>query len=151
MATPQTAAPISLRIARTVAASREKVFKAWTEAEALKRWFAPSDKYVTRIPVLEARAGGRYRIEMEIEGKVHTVVGTYQEVKPPDRLVFTWRWENEPDRGDAGDMFVTIEFFERGGSTEVILTHEKFPSDAARDEHNKGWTGCLDRLGQYVS
>ncbi len=148
MATPQTAAPVSLRIARTFPAPREKVFKAWTDAEALKSWFAPSGKYVTRIPVLEARAGGRYRIEMEIDGKVHTVVGTFQEVKPPEKLVFTWKWETEPQHGET---VVTIELFDRGGKTEVALTHEKFPSDAARDEHNKGWTGCLDRLGQYVS
>jgi len=50
-----------------------------------------------------------------------------------------------------GDTLVTIELFDRGGKTEVVLTHEKFPSDAARDEHNKGWAGCLDRLSQYVS
>jgi uncharacterized protein YndB with AHSA1/START domain len=151
MATPQTAAPIFLKIARTIPAPREKVFRAWTDAEALKKWFAPSEKYVTRIPHFDARAGGTYRIEMELEGKVYTVGGSFREVKPPERLVFTWRWENEPDRGDAGDTLVTIEFFERDGSTEVVLTHEKFPSDAARDEHNKGWTGCFDRLGQYVS
>ncbi len=148
MATPQAATPTALKITRTVPASREKVFNAWTEAEALKSWFAPSDKFVTRVPVLEVRAGGRYRIEMELEGKVHTVVGTYQEVKSPERLVFTWNWETEPQHGDT---LVTIELFDRRGKTEVVLTHEKFPSDAARDEHNKGWAGCLDRLGQYVS
>lgn len=148
MASPQAAAPVSLRIARTFPAPREKVFKAWTEAQALKAWFAPSDKYVTRIPVLEPRVGGRYRIEMEFEGKAHVVVGTYREVQPPEKLVFTWKWETEPAHGET---VVTIEFLDRGGRTEVVLTHEKFPSDAARDEHNKGWTGCLDRFGQYVS
>ncbi len=151
MATPQTQVPIALKISRTFAAPREKVFRAWIDPEALKRWFAPSEKYVTRIPRLDARAGGGYRVEMEIEGKVHTVAGTYREVKPPERLVFTWKWEKEPDRGDGGDTLVTIEFFDRGEKTEVVLTHEKFPSDAARDEHNKGWTGCLDRFGQYIS
>ena len=148
MATQEVQAPISLKITRTFPVPREKVFKAWTEAEALKRWFAPSDKYVTRIPVLEVRPGGRYRVEMETEGKAHIVVGTYREVKPPEKLVFTWKWETEPQHGDT---LVTIEFLDRGGKTEVILTHEKFPSDAARDEHNKGWTGCFDRLGQFVS
>ncbi len=145
---PQAETQTTLRLTRTFAAPREKVFRAWTEAEALKRWFAPSDKYVTRIPVLEARPGGRYRIEMETEGKVHTVVGTYREVKPAEKLVFTWKWETEPQHGDT---LVTIEFFDHGEKTEVVLTHEKFPSEAARDEHNKGWTGCLDRLEKYVA
>ena len=148
MATPQESAPIALKITRTFAAPREKVFRAWTEAQALKSWFAPTDKYVTRIPQLDVRVGGLYRIEMEFEGKTHTVVGAYREVKPPEKLVFTWRWETEPAHGDT---LVTIELFDHGGKTEVVLTHERFPSDAARDEHNKGWTGCLDRLGQYVA
>src|ERR1700687_511503 len=149
MATPQTAAaPISLQIARTIPAPREKVFRAWTQAQALKTWFAPTEKYITRIPHLDVRPGGRYRIEMEIEGKSHIVVGTYQEVVPPERLVFTWTWETEPRHGES---VVTIDLVERAGKTELTLTHEKVPSDAARDEHNKGWTGSLDRLGQYVS
>ncbi len=148
MATPQAATPIALKITRTFPAPREKVYHAWTEAEALKKWFAPSEKFVTRIPQLDVRVGGSYRVEMELEGKVHIVVGTYQQVKPPEKLVFTWKWETEPQHGET---VVTIELFDRGGKTEIVLTHERFPSDAARDEHNKGWAGCLDRLGQYVS
>ncbi|HSS44215.1 MAG TPA: SRPBCC domain-containing protein [Thermoanaerobaculia bacterium] len=148
MASPQTSAPIALKVSRTFPAPREKVFRAWTETEALKSWFAPSEKYVTRIARLDVRVGGAYRIEMEIEGKAHIVAGTYREVNPPERLVFTWKWETEPRHGDS---LVTIEFLDRGGKTEVILTHEKFPSEAARDEHNKGWTGCLDRLEKFLS
>lgn len=147
MAITETQAPLSLRLTRTFPAPREKVFQAWTEVEALKRWFAPSDKFVTRIPLLEARPGGRYRIEMEMDGKVHTVVGRYQEFKPPEKLVFTWRWETEPQHGDT---VVTIELFDRGGKTELVLTHEKLGSETSRDEHNKGWTGCLDRLGKDI-
>jgi uncharacterized protein YndB with AHSA1/START domain len=148
MATPQTEARISLQIARTLPAPRDKVFRAWTQAQALKTWFAPSEKYITRVAQLDVHTGGRYRIEMEIEGKSHIVVGTYQEVLPPEWLVFTWKWETEPQHGES---VVTIELADRAGKTELTLTHEKFPSDAARDEHNKGWTGCLDRLGQYVA
>ena len=85
---------------------------------------------------------------MELEGQTHIVTGTYQEVSPPQRLVFTWKWETEPQHGET---LVTIEFLDRGGKTEVILTHERFPSETARDEHHKGWTGCLDRLGKVVS
>jgi uncharacterized protein YndB with AHSA1/START domain len=147
MATPQEEAPIALRLTQVFRAPREKVFRAWTDPEALKNWFAPSEKYVTRIPRLDVRVGGAYRIEMEIEGQAHIVTGTYREVSPPQRLVFTWKWETEPKHGDT---LVTIEFLDRGGKTEVILTHERFPSETARDEHNKGWAGCLDRLGLFL-
>jgi uncharacterized protein YndB with AHSA1/START domain len=47
---------------------------------------------------------------------------------------------------DVGETLVTVEFRDRGQSTEVILTHELFPNAEARDEHTKGWSGCLDRL-----
>jgi uncharacterized protein YndB with AHSA1/START domain len=143
MATATDEAPTRLRVSRIFAAPREKVFRAWTDPQALKKWFAPSDKFVTRIPELDLRVGGRYRIEMQLEDKNNIVVGTYREIRPPEKLVFTG--------GAAGDTLVTIEFFDRHGQTEVVLTHERFLTAEARDAHNKGWLGCLDRLQQYVS
>ncbi len=133
MATQQfeTQSPTSLRLSRTFAAPREKVFKAWTDPKALTKWFAPSDQFETKIPQLDLKPGGR------------------REVRAPERLVFTWRWESEP--GDAQDTLVTVEFRDRGDSTELVLTHERFPSEGARDEHKKGWGGCLDRLEKLVS
>ena len=78
MATATDKAPTQLRVTRTFAAPREKVFRAWTDPQALKTWFAPSDKFATRIPELDLRVGGRYRIEMQLEDKNNIVVGTYR-------------------------------------------------------------------------
>ena len=139
----------TLRITRVFAAPREKVFRAWTDPEALRKWFAPSDGYTTRIPELDLTVGGRYRVEMTSpDGKVHIVTGAYREVRPPEKLVYTWKWENDPGMGET---LVSVEFHDRGGRTELVLTHELFPSDKARQEHNKGWGGCLDRLEKFVS
>jgi uncharacterized protein YndB with AHSA1/START domain len=88
---------------------------------------------------------------MHLNGEVYTVTGVYREIRPPEKLVFTWRWETDPDRGDAGDSVVTLEFLDRGRATELRLTHERIASDAARAEHEKGWAGCLDRLQNFVS
>jgi uncharacterized protein YndB with AHSA1/START domain len=143
--------PAALRLTRTVAAPREKVFRAWTDPKTLSLWFAPSEKYVTRVPQLEAREGGRYRIEMTLDGRPHRVSGTYREVRFPERLVFTWQWENEPDRSGSFDTVVRIEFHDRGGETELVLTHEGFVTETDREEHDKGWKGCLDRLGPAVA
>jgi len=148
MAVPETQTPITLKVTRTLPASREKVFRAWTDPQTLMKWFAPSDQFITRLPEFDLRVGGRYRIEMKLEEKTHTVVGTYREIRPPEKLVFTWRWENEP--AHVGDTLVTIELFDRGGKTELILTHEGFANEASRDEHNKGWAGCLDRLARAL-
>jgi len=151
MASPQKETPPALRITRTLPAPPQQVFKAWTNPEALKKWFAPTDQHRTSVPMLELKVGGRYRIEMRHDAKVFIVVGVYQEIRPPDRLVFTWRWESEPDHGEAGNTLVTLELKPRGSGTELTLTHERFVSEQKREEHAHGWAGCLNGLERFLS
>jgi uncharacterized protein YndB with AHSA1/START domain len=140
----QSSANITLQVKRTFRAPRAQVFRAWTDRAELARWFAPSAEYTTVVPELELRVGGRYRVEMHHQsGNVHTVFGTYQEIKPPEKVVFTWRWDGDTS---AEDSVVTIEFHDLGSSTEVTLTHERLPSTEERDKHAHGWNGCMDQL-----
>jgi uncharacterized protein YndB with AHSA1/START domain len=140
----QSSANITLQVKRTFRAPRAQVFRAWTDRAELARWFAPSAEYTTVVPELELRVGGRYRVEMHHKGgNVHTVFGTYQEIKPPEKVVFTWRWDGDTSHEDS---VVTIEFHDLGSSTEVILTHERLPSTEERDKHAHGWNGCMDQL-----
>ena|SRR2546422_3574602 len=74
--------------------------------------------------------------------------GSYREVQPPERLVYTWCWER-PEM-DIGETLVTVEFRDLGASTEVVVTHDLFPSQAACDQHQGGWSGCLDRLPEAL-
>ena len=142
MATPGTSTATTLQIARTFKAPQEKVFRAWTEPEQLSRWCAPSDEYETSAEV-DLRQGGKYRIQMKHKnGNVHTAFGEYREVRRPEKLVYTWSWED----GTVADTLVTVEFRDQGSSTEVILTHERFPNAELRDKHNQGWSGCMGRL-----
>ncbi len=149
-ATPTPARPATpLRVTRTFPASRERVFRAWTEPQALTRWLAPSDDFQTTVLELDLRPGGRYRVEMLQGDRPHRVAGTYVEIRPPEKLVFTWTWDNDP--AHVGETLVTLEFIERGDSTELVLTHDRFADAASRDEHGKGWTGCLDRLASHLA
>ena len=137
----------TLHLKRTFAATREKVFRAWTDPEALKRWWGP-EGFSTPAAEIDLRVGGKYRIAMRSpHGDTYQLVGTYREVRPPEKLVYTWAWEAEPEQGET---LVTVEFLDRGDSTEVILTHELFPNEKVRDEHGKGWTGSLDRLAKTL-
>lgn len=72
-------------------------------------------------------------------------------MKAPERLVFTWLWEDHPNLGDSGDTLVTVELFDRGGRTELILTHEGFVSEAAREDHATGWEGCFHAIQRLLS
>jgi uncharacterized protein YndB with AHSA1/START domain len=133
----------TLRIVRTFRAPAEKVFRAWTDPRELDRWFAPTHGYET-VSQVDLRVGGTYRIAMKSpEGSVHTVSGVFREIVPPKKIVYTWKWENKPEMGDT---VVTIEFRSLGGSTELTLTHEFLTEAKEREEHNKGWNGCLNRL-----
>jgi len=135
----------TLQIKRTFKAPRDKVFKAWTDPTVLKQWFAPSDDFSVPIADIDLRVGGKYRIAMQApDGAQHIAIGTYREVAPSQKLVFTWTWEKSP----MPETLVTVEFNERAGSTEMVFTHELFPSVEERDHHNKGWIGCLDRLAK---
>ena len=148
MATRTQAKGEALEVRRTFAAPRQRVFDAWTRPEALKRWAAPGAMTAPGAEV-DLRVGGSYRIHMSApDGKEHRVIGVYREVDPPRRLVYTWTWETNPD---VTDSVVTVEFLERGASTEVVLRHEALPSVESRDRHAVGWGGCMDKLGDVVT
>jgi uncharacterized protein YndB with AHSA1/START domain len=134
----------SLRLSRTIRADLATVFEAWTEPEQLKQWSAPEGMTVAAAEV-DLRVGGRYRIRMKNpDGEIFTAVGEYREIDYPNRLVYTWGWEET--RNNHYETRVTVEFFDRGGATEVVLTHELFPDAELAGKHTEGWTSCLNRL-----
>jgi uncharacterized protein YndB with AHSA1/START domain len=158
MATPQSSPALTLQVRRTFAAAREKVFAAWTEREQLEKWMCRDVAAHTVIHhQQDIRTGGLYRMEIRdpAKGETYWGQGTYREVTPPEKLVFTWAWSK--DRPDGPSMhpgshetLVTVEFFVRGNSTEVVLTHTGLGTAALRDDHNRGWNGCFDVLEQVL-
>ena len=150
---------IKLQLTRVFDAPRELVFKAWTDANQLKQWFgaAGCEGSLLQSVTVDARGGGKYRIQVRrADGEFFTSVGVYREVKPPERLVFTWQFEKDGSGDEFGEveppeMLVTLEFKARGKQTELILTHEKFASIESRDRHEEGWGRCLAELGKFVA
>lgn len=134
----------SVRISRVINADPETLFRAWTEPDQLKRWSCPQGTTLADVAV-DLTVGGRYRLRMEApDGTAHTAIGVYREIEAPHRLVYTWGWEEEDY--DVGETLVTVEFHDRGGASEVVLTHELFPSVEATSQHSDGWTSCFTRL-----
>jgi uncharacterized protein YndB with AHSA1/START domain len=134
-------------IKRRVAAPRERVFQAWTTAEHLQRWFFPSlEGEVLPQAEVDLRVGGHYRITMHApDGDIMAMVGgTYHEVHPPEKLVFSWTWE--APQPDTSETMVTVELHEVQDETEIVITHERFPGLIGQEEHTIGWNCCLERL-----
>jgi uncharacterized protein YndB with AHSA1/START domain len=150
---------IQLQLTRVFDAPREVVFKAWTDVNQFTQWFgaAACNGATLQSTKVDARVGGKYRLQVRsADGEYFTSTGVYREVKPPERLVFTWQFEKDGSGEEFGEveppeMLVTVEFKARGKQTELILTHEKFASTESRDRHNDGWTRCLNALGEFVA
>jgi uncharacterized protein YndB with AHSA1/START domain len=138
-----------LVMTRDIAAPRERVFAAWTDARAASRWWAPQDCTPLSCD-MDVRPGGAWRRRMRApNGTVVTKWGVYREVVAPERLVFTYRTES------AGvidsETLVTVTFADLGTRTRLTLRHTAFATDAARLDHQGGWTGALERLGTFIA
>ncbi len=141
---PETAETLILE--RTFNAPRERVFRAWTEAYALERWFQPNGMRI-KVTALDLRIGGRYRFEMAIsETETHAIVGEYLEINRPEKLVFTWR---SPGTNDEQTL-VTVIFSEHDGNTLMTFTQAGFTSQPMFDAHQVGWLSVLDRILQVI-
>jgi uncharacterized protein YndB with AHSA1/START domain len=142
----QTATKPSLTLKRRYNAPPAKVFAAWTEPEKLARWFGPEG--ITSVQAeLDLRVGGRYRITAQSPGDTHEVAGVYQEIVPGQKLVFSWAWKSTPDR----QSLVTITFKPDRDGTMLTLLHEQFFDEDARDRHQQGWTGALNKLEKLLA
>ena len=140
-----------LVLRRTYAAVPETVFRVCTTPEYMRRWFRPSKEYTHQFVEVDLQVGGRYRVGFESkEGIVDVLEGEFLEVTPPSRLVYSWVW-NEPNENAGIETQVTVEFLEKDGGTELVLTHEQFAKSEMKEHHMLGWSGALDLLEETVS
>jgi uncharacterized protein YndB with AHSA1/START domain len=137
-----------LVVRRTIRASPARLFEAWTRPEQLVAWWGPRPVRCAGAAV-DLRVGGRYRIENELPGGARLFIeGEFTLVDPPRKLVYTWRVRP----GSAEAELVTVQFDAKEPSvTEVVVSHERIATAAARDSHEGGWNGCLEGLALHLS
>ena len=132
---------IALVVRRVIRAPAARVFEAWTTPSELLRWWGPRSVRCTAAEI-DLRVGGSYRIANQLpDGRVLWIVGEFEEIVVPHRLVYTWRTQE-----GASLERVTVRFEPRDGSTEVIVVHERIAEARTRQEHETGWRECLDGL-----
>ena len=138
----------SLTLERCYPVAPEKVWRAWTDPQALARWFGPGGPQPVALAELDVRVGGRFRVRFGgADGNEHEVQGVYREVVPNRRLVFTWTWpRTTPER----ESVVSIELRAAGGGTEMIFTHAQHFDESVRDGHRRGWSESFVKLGTYL-
>jgi uncharacterized protein YndB with AHSA1/START domain len=151
-----------LQITRIFDAPRALVFQAWSAPEHLMRWWGPHGFKVLSCEV-DFRVGGAWRLSMQSpKGVVDRQRGEFREIVEPERIVFTYAFEDFPERETSGrwseasgkpghQTIVTVNFEDLGARTRLTIRQAVFESVIARDEHIRGWGETLDRFAAYVS
>ena len=125
-----------LVVTRTFDGPARLVFEAWTKPELFRRWWVPKSMGMSlRSCEMDVRVGGKYRLVFENEPSM-AFFGTYLEVTPHSRLV----WTNE--EGGEGGPVTTVSFEEKGGKTLLVM-HELYASKEALDAAG---TGAADAM-----
>ena len=138
-----------LHLERVVSAPPERVFAACVDAEALAEWWGPTG-FTSTVKTLDARVGGRYRIAMQPpDGDAFHLRGEFRVVEPPERLDYTFAWE-EPDPDDR-ETLVSLTFRGVPEGTLVVLNQGAFATEARYDLHRDGWTDTLERLALFFA
>lgn len=137
-----------LELERVFDAPAERVFQLLSEPAELARWWGPHG-FTTSEIVLDLRAGGSYRFTMQPpEGEAFHLSGDFVDVHPPDRLSFTFRWD-EPDPDDR-ETVVVLWLDSVAGATRVSLWHGEFATEARLELHRSGWTDSFERLAAVL-
>lgn len=134
--------PAAVDITRVIRAPRERVFAAWTAPHLLVQWWGPGPVTCPEAHI-DLREGGAYRIaNLETDGSITWISGTFEKVRPPEQLVYTW----EVSILTAPPTLVTLDFQTHPEGTRIVLRHERFTEGAIRDMHGRSWELCFDKL-----
>jgi uncharacterized protein YndB with AHSA1/START domain len=143
----------ALVLTRVLDAPRELVFAAWVDPAQIVRWFGPRN-IAAAVEGMEVRAGGSYRITLRATdtGETYALHGVYREVAPPERLVFSWVWEEDcPTHVKDVETVVTVMLRALGAKTELVLHHATFDVPSMQASTTRGWTVSLDRLAELLA
>lgn len=140
--------PTRLSLTRHYPVTPDKIWRAWTEPQALSQWFGSGQPGSVTAAEFDLQVGGRFRIAFTgNKGESHECAGVYQEVQPFSRLVFSFFWKSTPDRVSRVTMVLSPD----GSGTELCFEHDRFFDAQARDNHLGGWTQMLGQLGHFLA
>jgi uncharacterized protein YndB with AHSA1/START domain len=127
-----------LVVRRTVNGPARLVWEAWTKPELFQRWWVPKSFGLTLLSCeMDVRVGGRYRLVFRHGDSTMEFFGTYRQVTPPTRLV----WTNEEGNGET---VTTVTFDEKDGRTSLVV-HDLYPSKEALEG-----SGSMDAMPEQL-
>jgi uncharacterized protein YndB with AHSA1/START domain len=140
----------TLIIHRDFNAPRLLVWKAWTEKEHIMRWLCPAG-FKVMFAEGNLSVGGNWRSGMRSpDGKDYIAGGTYLEIDPPARLVFTHIWESN-DLEPRANTTITVTLEEKDGKTHMTFVHAGLGNEESALSHKWGWSGAFDNLAAFIT
>lgn len=139
-----------LVITRVFDAPRELVWAAWTHPDHARAWGPKGTSWT--FAEAEVAPGGAWRRCMvaDADGTEYWSHGVYREVVEPERLVFTFAWE-ERDGSPEHETLVTVTLADLGGRTRMTFRQAPFASAESRDGHEGGWSEAFDDLAAHLA
>ena len=140
--------PSTVKLHRVLATKPEKVFRAFVEPDAIASWLPPNG-FVCTVHELEATVGGRHRMSFRnfTTGDSHAFGGTYREIVPGERLVYTDRFD---DANLPGEMTITVTLKAVSVGTEMSIEQQGIPDVIPREACYLGWQESLRKLAKLV-
>ena len=140
--------PNTVRLHRLLATRPEKVFRAFVEPDAMASWLPPFG-FVCTVHELDARVGGRHRMSFRnfTTGDSHSFGGTYVEIVPNEKLVYT---DSFDDPGLPGEMTVTVTMKAVSVGTELAIEQAGIPDIIPVEACYLGWQESLRKLAKLV-
>ncbi|QWF77490.1 SRPBCC family protein [Amycolatopsis sp. CA-230715] len=138
-----------LTLTRIFDAPRDLVFRAWTEPELFLGWIGP-EGCTGDTADFDVVPGGAWRATMlDQDGGKHGMYGQYTEIAAPERLAFTFVWDDEEAHLDRSR--ITLTFTDLDGKTEMTFHQTGFTSATQRDDHGVGWTEAFDKIAPLLA
>ena len=125
----------------------DQLYDAWTSTEKLKQWWKPMNKTLTEV-VNDIKEGGTVKYLFSDNSLV--IEGKYLEVKPKEKLVYTWDWDLPADDVKDSAYKLTIEFSKKNNQLAIHVIQENFENEEGTLPHKQGWEKGLEDLDKFL-
>ncbi|RYY07928.1 MAG: SRPBCC domain-containing protein [Sphingobacteriaceae bacterium] len=129
----------------------ERLYEAWIKEDDLKNWWHPSENKLVNV-AQTVEEGGDIRYEFEGQnGKSSLIItGKYKEVKPNEKLVYSWNWDVSAEGVEKSNHELIIEFVANGDQSKIKVAQDNFENDESITPHKEGWVKALAALDEYL-
>lgn len=141
----------NLSTEKTFEANVKDLYQAWTTEDALKQWWKPGGRKLKSVEA-DIKEGGKIKYTFEeIDGSPLIIQGVYKEVKPEEKLVYSWDLSLDKAPVENGEYTLTVEFSQAKGGSKITVHQDKDAEEEGIHPNQRGWEEGLKNLASYLT